>query len=819
MKKLLCLISSIILAASACCPTYADNVSQIIGSGNTVNFYDVPNDYWARDQILYFSSMGIVNGYEDGSFRPEDGVTREEFCKLLVSTFKPAISAPDAPSFSDVDPLRWSYPYVEVCKDFMTGYNNPFGGLPAFHPEDYAVREDIAVALVRMMGYTDKDAENPNYALYKFGDGALISPALMPYVSIACEKNLISGYPDGTFGPSSGITRAETVVMLNRATKQAVTNIEAELELTAGVTYEDDGKTAVITAYSEEGADLFISGDGIAETNMGKEVGTYKYNFESEGERPFVVTAKKGAKTKTVPVTAKYVVGAPVLNITQCPTSSDTTSVTIKGNVKDEKDQYPDVTVNGKSVNVSYSGDWSTTVNLTEGTNTIIVTATNDSGKSTTETKTVEFGVGAPVLTITQCPATSSTTSVTIKGNVKDTNDQYPDLTVNGKSVNVSYSGDWSTTVNLTEGKNTITFIATNDLGKTTTDTRTIEFGVGAPVLTITQCPATSSTTSVTIRGNVKDTNDQYPDLTVNGKSVNVSYNGDWSATVNLKEGTNTITFIAVNDLGKTTTETRTIEFGVGAPVLTITQCPATSSTTSVTIRGNVKDTNDQYPDLTVNGKSVNVSYNGDWSTTVNLNEGTNTITFIAANDLGKTTTETRTIEFGVSAPVITITQCPSDSDTDKLTVRGNVKDTNDQYPDLTVNGKSVNVSYNGDWSTTVNLNEGTNTITFVAVNDLGKTTTETRTVTFKAGSPQITFTNCPNSTKQQNLSIQGRIKGDITGIKLYINDSEVSVSSYDGSFSKSVYLDEGENVFEFRAVNYYGNTDEVVKIIEYSAE
>ncbi|MBR5506285.1 MAG: S-layer homology domain-containing protein, partial [Clostridia bacterium] len=197
----------------------ADNVSQIIGDGNTVVFIDVPSNYWAKDQIDYFAQQGIIDGYTDGSFKPEAGVTREEFCKLLVSTFKQPLETPNTPTFADVPENRWSYPYVEVCREFLTGYANPFGGAPSFHPTEYATREDIAVALVRMMGFTDSDANNPNYAAYNFRDGGNISPNLLAYVSIACERGLISGYPDGTFGPTQGITRAETVVLLNRATK------------------------------------------------------------------------------------------------------------------------------------------------------------------------------------------------------------------------------------------------------------------------------------------------------------------------------------------------------------------------------------------------------------------------------------------------------------------------------------------------------------------------------------------------------------------------------------------------------------------------
>ena len=374
----------------------ADNVSQIIGDGNTVLFIDVPDNYWAKNQIDYFARQGIVSGYKDGSFHPEAGVTREEFCKLLVSTFRQSLETPSSPTFADVEENRWSYPYVEVCKDFLTGYANPFGGLPSFHPTEYATREDIAVALVRMMGFTDSDANDKNYAERKFYDGSSISPNLVPYVSIACEKGLISGYPDGSFGPSQGITRAETVVLLNRATKQAVTNINADLQMSADVIYSTDGKTATINVIAEEGTTVTVNGETVKmSSNYDDEYeGNYVYKFETEGTKDFVVAGKRAGKTKTVYLTAKYEIGAPTLTIKQQSQSVSEKEFTLSGTAKDDKSSVS-VTVNGKSINLGgyrndYDNDaWSADYTLEEGENTFTVTATNENGKQTTKTVTV----------------------------------------------------------------------------------------------------------------------------------------------------------------------------------------------------------------------------------------------------------------------------------------------------------------------------------------------------------------------------------------------------------------------------------------------
>lgn len=564
---MLALLLSLSAPASASY-SYADNVSQIIGNGNTVVFVDVPRNYWAREQIDYFTQQGIVDGYPDGTFKPGAGVTREEFCKILVSTFKTALETPETATFSDVLTNRWSYPYVETCKEFLTGYTNPFGGMPTFHPKEYATREDIAVALVRMMGLTESDAKDKNYAARKFSDGGSISPSLMPYVGIACERNLISGYPDGTFGPSKGITRAEAVVMLNRATKQAVTDINAELELAASVLYSSDGMTATVNIIAEEGTSVTVNGEAVKmSSNYDDEYeGNYVYKFEQEGSKDFVVEGKKAGKVKTVNVTAKYEIGVPQLTIMNCPETSDQKEITIWGTVSDKNDPNTvavKVTVNGEFARVESRGNWSKNVTLKEGDNTFTITATNSLGKTATEVRTVTFGAGAPTLKIVNCPEVSDQKEVTIWGTVSDANDKNAvKVAINGNFVVVESRGNWSKKVTLKEGDNTFTITATNSLGKTATEMRTITFGVEPPTLIVTNCPEVSDKDKVVIGGNVSDVNDGVNvKVTINGNFVGLDYHGNWGKEIKLKEGKNTVTIVATNSLGKSVTEERTIEY------------------------------------------------------------------------------------------------------------------------------------------------------------------------------------------------------------------------------------------------------------------
>ena len=175
-------------------------------------FSDVPRDHWAAAEIGAFAERGVVNGKPDGTFAPEEKVTREQAVKLMALTFPEKVQ-PDfaAPAYSDVDNARWSAPLIARWGGALPG-----SGSGTFAPERPATREEMAVALARVLGLT---AEDRNYAKKTFADGASIASSHLELVSAAVEAGLVTGLPDGSFGPGKSISRAETVVLLDRAVK------------------------------------------------------------------------------------------------------------------------------------------------------------------------------------------------------------------------------------------------------------------------------------------------------------------------------------------------------------------------------------------------------------------------------------------------------------------------------------------------------------------------------------------------------------------------------------------------------------------------
>ena len=510
-----------------------------------------------------------------------------------------------------------------------------------FYPTLPATREDIAVALVRIMGLTEKDAKDPNYASRAFKDANDISPGLRPYISIAAERGLIKGYEDGTFRPTRNVTRAESVVLLLRATKQAVSTVNDELDVTATVIVGSNPAEITLKIEAEEGTRVTVNGEPVRMDNIGNGyvAGMYLYTFEEEGTKTFIIEAFKGSKRARLERTAKYEIGAPRLTITEVPETTDKNRVTIRGRVEDPLDPSPLVTINGRSVYVDYAGWFSETVGLDEGANRFTIEATNKLGKTTTVERTIVITVDAPVLTITEAPDTTDKSSATIRGTVQDKNDSSPIVTINGRSVHVDYIGRFSETVNLVEGENRFTITATNKLGKTTTVERTIVFTAAAPEIIFTNVPEATSQKNITLSGYVRDASGEVK-LYINDQEVFVyPTGGSFSKNVTLSEGDNLFVFRAVNKYGKSTTIAKTVRFGeIGQPTLTVDDVPAEVSTDVLTISGRVSDSLDPDVSVFVNDRKV-ASSAGSWTATVTLKEGSNDIIIVATNKFGKSTT------------------------------------------------------------------------------------------------------------------------------------------------------------------------------------
>lgn len=162
-------------------------------------FMDITN-HWARENIKQLVSKGIVSGYPDGLFKPDNPISRAEFITLLVKALK--LEPKQGESDKDTE-NHWASSSISTAeaKGIIEQDEN-------FRPNEPITREEIAVMIIK--------AKKLNMATQEFNitESKDISNWAKDYIFTAMENNLMNGYPDGSFKPKGSATRAEAVTVI-----------------------------------------------------------------------------------------------------------------------------------------------------------------------------------------------------------------------------------------------------------------------------------------------------------------------------------------------------------------------------------------------------------------------------------------------------------------------------------------------------------------------------------------------------------------------------------------------------------------------------
>jgi len=165
--------------------------------------------HWAEEEINSMFQKAVIGGYEDGSFRPDKSVTRAEFVTMVNKAmgFKDKASI----DFSDVNEDDWYRD--EIARAVKAGYiKGDADG--TMNPDRQISRQEAAVILFRLL---DMDEEEEKRPADSFIDSEMIARWSKEEVNRVVAQGYMGGYPDQTFNPLSGTSRAETVAVLSRA--------------------------------------------------------------------------------------------------------------------------------------------------------------------------------------------------------------------------------------------------------------------------------------------------------------------------------------------------------------------------------------------------------------------------------------------------------------------------------------------------------------------------------------------------------------------------------------------------------------------------
>ncbi|WNR46217.1 S-layer homology domain-containing protein [Paenibacillus roseipurpureus] len=181
---------------------------------------------WALRYIMSLANRGIFDGYPDGSFRPQETVSRIEAITAAVRLMGLRDQAESAEekatklNFNDAAAIpSWAVGYVAVALE-----NDLFGETDTnVNPNQPADRLWATTLLIKALKLQDEAEANMNAKL-PFADAKAVPAGSVGYVKVAVDKGLVNGFEDNTFRPKQLVTRAQIAALLDRAGNQLPSN-------------------------------------------------------------------------------------------------------------------------------------------------------------------------------------------------------------------------------------------------------------------------------------------------------------------------------------------------------------------------------------------------------------------------------------------------------------------------------------------------------------------------------------------------------------------------------------------------------------------
>lgn len=173
-------------------------------------FPDVPGDHWAFNVINKAAAQGIVTGYENGRFGPNNKVTRAQAVTMLWNMAGKPGAKEGGPSFTDVKSDAYYYAAVRWAASVgvVHGYENG-----AFGPNNNVTREQLAVMLANYAAKVGGKLVTGTNAYASMSDAGSVSAFAQKSVAWCYDNKVMTG-SNGTLNPKGSTTRAETCKMV-----------------------------------------------------------------------------------------------------------------------------------------------------------------------------------------------------------------------------------------------------------------------------------------------------------------------------------------------------------------------------------------------------------------------------------------------------------------------------------------------------------------------------------------------------------------------------------------------------------------------------
>ncbi len=176
------------------------------------SFSDIASEHWAFNYVNELTTKGVINGYPDGTFRPDGTISKAEFIKLVIMASLPEeVDIADAPSAMN----NWAGQVVAVAQTYQV--IDP-GFITETNMNEPITRMEMALIIAKADVFLRGNALDLSKSL-TFNDYDEMDREQITYLTHAVSKGLITGYTDNTFKPAKNMNRAEAATMIYRYTK------------------------------------------------------------------------------------------------------------------------------------------------------------------------------------------------------------------------------------------------------------------------------------------------------------------------------------------------------------------------------------------------------------------------------------------------------------------------------------------------------------------------------------------------------------------------------------------------------------------------
>ncbi len=181
--------------------------------------------HWVKQAVSRAMALGLISGYPDGQFKPEQEISQIEALVLFMraegfnfdkaATQKKTGKVPTQQVKTPQIPWGQSYLDAAAENQFLSAEE-----VAAFNPQVSITRAQIAALLTRILQLPLMDQTGDASGSVIFMDLEQIPPAYLPYVLSIADAGIMTGYQDGSFGPNMGLKRSEAAALLSKLIEQ-----------------------------------------------------------------------------------------------------------------------------------------------------------------------------------------------------------------------------------------------------------------------------------------------------------------------------------------------------------------------------------------------------------------------------------------------------------------------------------------------------------------------------------------------------------------------------------------------------------------------